>query len=134
MGTTSLITIDQIVKGPGALPLGPSFECLLCKGTHFVCNCPSLLAAQQKTEHSKQAPETELQKQVTAPLARPSVPNEPSASFKRDGTAVMSEFPLRNNQLTQADSPSSSEPTLLSEFSVKVIDPALPTMSPEFTS
>ena len=65
--------------------------------------------------------------------ARPSVPNEPSATFKRDGTAVLSESPLFNDQLTQTDSQPSSEPTPQSESPVQVIDPALRAMSPEST-
>ena len=76
----------------------------------------------------------ELQKQVTAPSARPSMPNELSVSFKRDGTAVLSEFSLSDNQLIQADSPPFSEPTPKSESPVQVVEPALPAMSPESTT
>ena len=46
-------------------------ECLLCKNNHLVRNWPSLPAAQQATERSEQARETEPQKQVTAPSAHP---------------------------------------------------------------
>ena len=96
-------------------------------------NCPSLPAAQQATERSGQARETEPPKQVAAPSARPSAPNEPSATFKRDGTAVLSESPSPDNQLAQTDSPPPSEPTPQSESPVQVIDPVLPAMSPEST-
>ena len=97
-------------------------------------NCPSLPAAQQATERSGQARETEPQQQVTVPSAHPSVPNETVATFKRDGTAVLRESLSPNDQLTQADFPLSSEPTTQSESPVQVIDPALPAMSPESTT
>ena len=113
-------------QGPGRFSPMAKLECLLCNGNHFVRNCPSLPAAQQATEHSGQARETELQKQVTAPLARPSVPNEPSASFKRDATAVLSEFPIPDNQLTQADSPPPSELTPQSESPCRSSTPPCP--------
>ena len=110
-------------QGPRRFTPRAKLECLLCKGYHFVRNCPSLPAAQQATEPSGQARETEPQKQVTVPSARPSVPNEPSATFKRDGTAVLCESLSPDDQLTQAGSPPSSEPTSQSESPVQVIDP-----------
>ena len=108
-------------------------KCLLCKGNHFVRNCPSLTAAQQATERSGQARDTEPQKQVAAPSARPSVPNEPSASFKRDGTVVLSESPSPNHQPLQEDSLPPSETMPHGESPVQVIDPAMPAMSQEST-
>ena len=96
-------------------------------------NCPSLPAAQQATERSGQARETEPQKQVTALSARPSVPNEPCAVLKRDRTAVLNEPPLPDNQSLQADLSSSLELTFQCESPEQVIDPALPAISEEST-
>ena len=120
-------------QGPRRFTPRSKLECLFCNGDHFVRNCSSLLAAQQATDRSGQARETNPPKQVAAPSARPSAPNEPSATFKRDGTAVLSESLSPDNQLVQADSPPSSETTTRSESSLQVIDPALPAMSPEST-
>ena len=120
-------------KGPRRFATRAKLECLHCKGDHFVRNCPSLPAVQQATKLSGQARETEPQKQVTVPSARPSVPDDYSATFKRDTALVLSESPSPDDQLTQADSPPSSEPTPQSESPVQVIDPALPAMSPEST-
>ncbi len=132
MATTSRIALDQIDKGQGALPLGPSSNVFSARAT-TVRNCPSLFAAQLATERLGQARETKPQKQVAAPSARPSVPNEPSAMFKRDGTAILSESLPFDNQTLQADLPPRSVPTPQSESPVQVIDLALPAMSPEST-
>ena len=59
--------------------------------------------------------------------------NEPNATFKRDGTAVLSESPSLDDQLTHADSPPSSEKKPQSESPVQVMDPALLAMSPKST-
>ena len=98
-------------RGPKRFAPRTKLESLLCQGNHFIRNCPPLPVAQQATERSGQARETEPQKQVAASSARSSAPNEPSATFKREGTAVLSESPFSDNQLVQADLPPSSEPT-----------------------
>ena len=108
-----------------------NLECLLCNINYFQRNCPSLPAAQQATERSGQTRETEPQEQVAALSARPSAPNEPSAAFGRDGTAVLSECPSPDNQQLQLDLPPSSELTPQGESPVQVIDPAVPAMSLE---
>ena len=61
------------------------------------------------------------------------MPNELSAAFKCDGTAVLNETPTSNNQSPLADLPYPSEQTPQGESPEQVIDPALAAISEEST-
>ena len=71
--------------------------------------------------------------QVTVPSARPSVPNEHIATFKRDGTAVLSESHSFDDKLTQADLPCFGRTNAQERVPLHVFDPNLLAMSPKST-
>ena len=131
--TSSPNAPDRIAKGPSRFTPRAKLECLLCKGNHFVSDCPSLPATQQATARSGQVQVAEPQKPVSAPSTRPSAPNETSAVSKRNGTAVLNEPFVRDDLLLEIEPLFLSVATPQSDSSVQVIDPALPAMSEEST-
>ena len=68
-----------------------------------------------------------------APATRLSTPNEPSAAFKGDGTAVLNEPFFPDDGLLKIDPLPPPVATPQSDSQVQVIDPALPAMSEEST-
>ena len=90
-------------------------------------------AAQQATARSGQVRVAEPQKPVSAPSTRLSALNEPTAVFKRDGTAVLNELFVPDNLLLEIEPLPLSGATPQSDSPVQVIDPALPAMSEKFT-
>ena len=64
---------------------------------------------------------------------RPSVPNEPNTTFKRDGTAVLHEPSPPEEPPPQTETKPSDERLPQGISPVQVIDPALPAMSEEST-
>ena len=131
LATLSLIALDRTDKNPNALPLGPSSY--VFKGRSLRAELPiayfsSTSNIALRTSLRNGAPEASC-----SFSARHSAPNEPSATFKRNVTAVLNESPSPEYNLVHADSPPSSEPTPQSESPVQVIDLALPAMSSEST-
>ena len=66
-------------------------------------------------------------------MTRPSAPNEPSAVFKRDGTAVINEPFVPDDLLLEIEHLPLSVSTPQSDCPVQVIDPALPAICKEST-
>ena len=90
------------------------FDCALCKTNHFLRNCPKLRTAQQLLAKSESKWDIAISRRDTVPRSSAtSAPTETSVTFKRDGTAVLSE----------------SE-----ESPVMVLDPTMPAMSEESTA
>ena len=86
-------------------------ECRLCKGNHFQRDCPEWNKVQAFLERERAGKTMESAK-TSVPT---SVPNEPNAAFKRNGTAALAE---------QSDTaqPADASPIL-------VVDLAMPAMS-----
>ena len=119
-------------------------ECILCKGPHRVRDCTLLPTCQQVARSSQprdsEPARTASQPRPSAPVAaRPAAPNEPNATFKRDGTAVLHDSMLADESPPLAAAQPPCEPSSpgglpsASESPVHVIDPALPAMSEEST-
>ena len=88
-----------------------SLECLLCNGNHFVRNCPLLPSAKSCLRRETKR-YTNSSKYF---ISRPLTANEPSSTFKRDGTAVLPVSVQHAMSLVQ------------------IINPAISSMSEEFT-
>ena len=90
--------------------------CRLCGGEHFVRECPDLPLARKFLEREKSKPSSDPQ--TPKPQSLSQTPNEPDASFKRNGTATLSKAAPRASS---------------NESPVKLVDSALPAMSQEST-
>ena len=90
----------------------------------------SLAAVQQQQFRSGQTREQEYTKPSAS---RPSAPNKPNSSFKRDGIAVIHELPPPDKLLLHGESPAQDESPLHDGSPVQVIDPVLPAMTEKFT-